>query len=388
MMSPPSPGSGGSGGTVVPRPGTLTAGTWDDNLNFDFYLRYLKKTDATQAPGLPLIPRADRVAIEVTGADGMPVSGAEVRVLADAGRAFRGITGADGRVMYFPAWMGVPAGMNLTVTATTGNGQVTATVPVSGGRVALKLAQASGGAPAGLDLAFMIDTTGSMGDEIRYLQAEVGQISDALAMQFPGVSRRWGLVVYRDDGDEYVVRSFDFTPDLALFRRNLGAQSANGGGDYPEAPEKGLAATNALSWRAGNTARVVFWVADAPHHAGRESLMKDGISDAVNKGVHIYPVAASGTDDLAEYTMRAAAQVTGGRYVFLTDDSGIGDSHKEPRIPCYFVTSLQSAMKRMLTMELSGVYLQPATAEVIRTGGAPADKQQCRLADGEIVAAF
>jgi hypothetical protein len=52
--------------------------------------------------------------------------------------------------------------------------------------------------------------------------------------------------------------------------------------------------------------------------------------------------------------MRTAAQVTGGRYLFLTDDSGIGGAHQEPTIPCYFVTALSRAMIRMAAMELSG----------------------------------
>ncbi len=54
--------------------------------------------------------------------------------------------------------------------------------------------------------------------------------------------------------------------------------------------------------------------------------------------VHIYPVASSGVDELTELTMRSAAQLTGGRYLFLTDDSGVGGAHMEPSIPCYFVT--------------------------------------------------
>ena len=56
----------------------------------------------------------------------------------------------------------------------------------------------------------MIDTTGSMGDEIDYLKVEVRDIAARIAADFPNVAQRWALIVYRDDGDEYVVRSFDF----------------------------------------------------------------------------------------------------------------------------------------------------------------------------------
>jgi len=44
--------------------------------------------------------------------------------------------------------------------------------------------------------------------------------------------------------------------------------------------------------------------------------------------------------------MRSAAEITGGRYLFLTDDSGVGGPHKTPEIPCYFVTKLARALVR------------------------------------------
>ena len=103
--------------------------------------------------------------------------------------------------------------------------------------------------------------------------------------------------------------------------------------------------------------------------------------DSKNGDIHIYPVASSGVDLTTELSMRSAAQVTGGRYLFLTDDSGIGESHLEPTIPCYFVTSLSNAVVRMVTMELKGDYMEPTEDEVIRTGGDPQDGR-CTLEDG------
>lgn len=54
------------------------------------------------------------------------------------------------------------------------------------------------------------------------------------------------------------------------------------------------------------------WVADAPHHAADAPVMVQDILAASGLGVRLYPIAASGTDDLLEYTMRTAAEVTGG----------------------------------------------------------------------------
>jgi hypothetical protein len=228
-----------------------------------------------------------------------------------------------------------------------------------------------------LDVAIVIDTTGSMGDEAEYLKAEFENISGAIGSQFPNADQHWALVAYRDrpdtdPGDDYVTKQWDFTGDLSSFNGSLGSISAGGGGDYEEAPELGLAAMNQLAWRSdADVARLAFWIGDAPQHESRGSDMGQALADARAKNVHVYPVAASGTNELLEVTMRSAAQLTGGRYLFLTDDSGIGGTHEVPSIPCYFVTKLAKAIVRMVSIEISGTYREPDAADILRTGGNP-----------------
>ncbi len=113
----------------------------------------------------------------------------------------------------------------------------------------------------------------------------------------------------------------------------------------------------------------------------------NAIRSARDKHIHIDPVPASGVDDLAEYSMRAAAQLTGGRHVLLTNDSGVGDTQKEPEIPCYFVTKLDVAVKRMINIELSGEYREPVADQIIRTGGDP-HGGACTLGSGQSFAVF
>jgi len=244
-----------------------------------------------------------------------------------------------------------------------------------------------------LDIAIVIDTTGSMGDEAAYLSAEFQNISAAIAADFPNADQHWGLVAYRDrpdtdPGDEYVVKSWDFTGDLAAYQGTIGALRANGGGDTPEAPDIGLSTVNGLSWRSDtDVARLAFWVADAPQHDPYAGAMAQAFADERGKDIHLYPVSGSGADELLEYTMRSGAQLTGGRYLFLTDDSGIGGAHLEPSIPCYFVTKLGKAIVRMVSIELSGVYREPDPADIIRTGGNPT-AGQCAMGDGGSVTIF
>ncbi len=379
-------GTTGAGGSI-PQSGLLTAGSWDDNLNFDFYLKYLKKMDGAQTPGLPLIPRANRLEIRVTDSAGTGISNARVTVTGADGTMLDAPTRSDGRVFFFPGSVGAQTSAALQIAVTVGSTTATATAQVGDASVSVVVAGATGAAPTALDLALVIDTTGSMQDEIDYLKAEVSSIASRIKTDFPNVAQRWALILYRDTGDEYVVRSFDFTDSLTTFQGQLSRQAADGGGDYPEAPDQALSKLTTLTFSQNAAARMAFWIADAPHHEGREMMMVSDILLAQRLGIHLYPIAASGADDLVEYTMRTAAEVTGGRYLFLTDDSGIGLSHDEPTIPCYFVTTLSRAMSRMATMELTGTNIDVAPADVIRTGGDPV-AGKCTLADGQVVSAL
>lgn len=106
-----------------------------------------------------------------------------------------------------------------------------------------------------------------------------------------------------------------------------------GSQDYPEAVDEAL--ENAVSghdWSKSARARLLLLVLDAPPH--REQAAAERIrlmaAEAAKQGIRIIPVAASGADLETEMLMRTLAVATGGTYVFLTDDSGIGDSHKKP----------------------------------------------------------
>jgi hypothetical protein len=235
-----------------------------------------------------------------------------------------------------------------------------------------------------LDVALVIDTTGSMGDEIAYLQREFTDLSSAIEQAYPTAEQRWALVVYKDVGDVYVTRQFDFRTDLNALRTDLQAQGAGGGGDFPEAPDAAFEQVNQLQWREGaGVAKLAFWIADAPHHDAKASAMAAALRGTQMQDIHVYPVASSGIDEFTELTMRTSAQLTGGRYLFLTNDSGIGGSHKEPSIPCYFVTRLDQAILRMIAIEMSGQYQQPTKEQIIRTGGDPKDGA-CALESGEL----
>ncbi len=232
-----------------------------------------------------------------------------------------------------------------------------------------------------LDLAFVVDSTGSMSDEIEYLKKEINSISNQIFSAYPNVAVRYALIVYRDHGDEYVTRVFNFADDLQQFEQYLNQQSASGGGDYPEAMEIAMADAMQLSWR-DSARRMLFLVGDAPPHTENAPAFLDHVKSLKSKDTRIYPIAASGVADEAEYLMRIAAQVTKARYLFLTDDSGIGDTHAVPHIPCFRVQLLKDVMIQMISSEIEGVFKKEESSKVLREVGKAEDNGQCIAVGG------
>ena len=206
-------------------------------------------------------------------------------------------------------------------------------------------------APEGVDVMFVFDATGSMGDELRYLQAEMKDVIARAKKATGGLSIRTGAVVYRDHGDEYVTRISRLTDDIATTQAFIDKQYANGGGDYPEAvPEALMAALNSAGWDDNARARIAFLILDAPCHqdSATIALLHDQILNAAAMGVRIVPVVCSGIGESGEYLLRAMALATNATSFFLTDDSGIGLTHLKPTTDSLTVEHLNDMMVRTI----------------------------------------
>jgi uncharacterized protein YegL len=123
-------------------------------------------------------------------------------------------------------------------------------------------------ATADLDVVFVLDTTGSMGGEIREVQQRVHQLTEALAKAYDGQRLRYGFVAYRDRGDDYVTRHFDLSQNVNEAKRFLDSLSAGGGGDGPESVVAAISvALGTLSWDlTDGVDRQLFLIGDAPPH--------------------------------------------------------------------------------------------------------------------------
>ncbi|MFV0469059.1 MAG: T9SS type A sorting domain-containing protein, partial [Dysgonomonas sp.] len=202
-----------------------------------------------------------------------------------------------------------------------------------------------------VDIFFMVDATGSMGDEIRYLQIELNDIIKKIKKQQSQLQLRVGSLVYRDNGDEYVTRKSSLDADVNTTLSFLKDQRAGGGGDYPEAVDEALYQTiYSENWNDAALARIAFLVLDAPAHddASSQERVKEQIRLAAEKGIRIVPIVCSGMAKDGEYLMRCMALATNGTYLFLTDDSGVGDSHMKPTTDSYDVEKMNDAIVRIV----------------------------------------
>lgn len=356
--------------------GTLTAGSFDDVARFSEFHKFLSLAlQSNQGSRFPQMSLGKQIMLNVRSQQGGAVGNAKIEVFAQddqAGAAtpLRTLTTAsDGRAMLLTGLDTRSADkLKLRVTPNDGAPAITQMVDTSRDSVQIILPNSQTPLPAQLDLALVIDTTGSMGDELEYLKVEIDSIAQSIHQMFPNVDQRYALVVYRDDGDEYVTRSFEFTNSLNEFRADLSRQSAAGGGDYPEAMHSALHAAGQLNWRKQNTARVMFLVGDAPPHDQFTERSFDSVQHLRSQGVRVFPIAGSGVKAKAELIMRTAGFLTMGQYLFLTDHSGVGNPHAKPHVPDYQVERLDRLMIRMIASELAGKRLQAKDVLTIERG--------------------
>ena len=367
--------------SIIPEPpeqppvqsGLLTAGDYDDVLNPDLYKSYLDKKlqGSLGDKDLPYIDANQRINIEVIDRLGKAVPLTDLSILSASGDlAFPLRTGADGKAYLFPSYDDLSVGMKVAA-GVEGEETVTASLTPelidNGGTLTFDF-DIDRTLPSKLDLLLTLDATGSMSDEMAYLQAELVSILDRVADSQDNLDIRAGFIVYRDKGDAYVVRDYAFTGDLEAMKAELSEQSADGGGDMPEAMHQALSRGLDFEWR-DDAVKINLLVADAPPHDDQIQATWDSGLISRAKGIHIVSLSGSGIDETAEFLMRGLSQLTNARYLFLTDDSGVGNPHAEPTVDCYVVTRLDQLVERVFASLITGERVEPDGDDVIRTVG-------------------
>ena len=226
--------------------------------------------------------------------------------------------------------------------------------------------------PDNVDVFFIMDATGSMGDELRYMNAELQDVIRRSQSAVEGTVIRTGALVYRDHHDDYLNRLSMLTEDMSVTQAFLNEQHASGGGDYEEAvPEALMAAVNVAEWSENARARIAFLILDAPCHqdSATMALLHEQILNAAALGVRIVPVVCSGLGESGEYLLRSMALATNGTSFFLTDDSGIGHTHLKPTTDSLKVEHLNDMLVRTIVEFSTMTLCQADPAEEDETDG-------------------
>lgn len=366
---------GGTGYAEQQQQTALTAGQVDDNAKYQEYLQYLKDYASYNGP-VNLIDVSQRLFVRVLDGAQMPVAGARVQLFDGDRSVFVGETMSDGRAMFLPRAAGITQTTQFRAVISRGQANVEATVAAGGPEQVITLAglgaKDNEGA-VGVDLVFLLDATGSMADEIDHIKQTVGSIAQRIE-QLPGSSApRFALVAYRDRGDDYVTRQWDFTSDIGQFSANLATVKAGGGGDIPESVNAGLHdAIHLQGWADNSTGRhlrMIVLVGDAPPHLNyaNDYSYPQLLNEAAANGIKIFPVGASNLEADGEYIFRQFAQVTQGQFVFLTYANGVSGapgSLTDKHVSDFTVQNLDSLIVGLVAGEIANQTGQP-----VDTGG-------------------
>ena len=347
--------------------GMITAAAWNDNKYYNDWLalfaqgeeanaKFYQYTLTNHSWGYNSLNRVEAI---VTNADGA-VAGAEVVAYDEQGNAsFSAVTDAQGRAYLFPQ------AKSGNITVKNGDETVSASFSEDNRCVELQLSEAENKLNV-IEIMFVVDVTGSMGDELEFLKAEVADVINRIAANDSETVIKLAMLFYRDTDDDVPFDYYDFTTvttpsGLAAQQEALDKQRASGGGDYPEAVDDALSIAVGKQWSTGATTKIIFHVLDAPAHgnAANKQKLAAATEKAAELGIRICPIICSGSDIEVEYTMREVAIYTGGTFIFVTDDSGIGNSHHDPDLPNATVELLNSLMVRLVKGYHTGEFEEP-----------------------------
>ena len=334
------------------KPGVITVGEWNDLESWSFWNKVIERDDFKSMPGYWTFFNNNRISVTVVGQDSGPVADVSVKLKRNGKTIFSSRTDNKGKSELWVDLFQRNDNVDFsTLTIDINNGAAIISKVKSYQEGINEIIITSEPAEKKIEIAFVVDATGSMGDELEYLKTELVDVVSKAEGTNPDCSFFTSAVFYRDEGDDYVTKVSNFTNDIDITMNFIRKQSANGGGDFPEAVHTALdKAVNELEWSSKARARLLFLLLDAPPHYDKNviSSIQKTLTAGIEKGIKIIPITASGIDKETEFLMRFLSISTNGTYVFITNHSGIGNAHLEPSIGEYQVEFLNNLLVRLI----------------------------------------
>lgn len=331
--------------------GLITAGEWNDLSNWAFLENLLNQQDYSQMPSYWSFYTNNRLSFLILDSN-TPVVNAKVELLRNESVIWTAKTDNHG---YAELWVGMfqkEESIDLSNLTLKINEEIQdhELLLIENGVNKININSNNDNLNR-IEISFIVDATGSMGDEIEFLKEDLKSVIDSVKNEDSNREIYTSTVFYRDGGDEYVTRKSEFSGDLNKTIDFINQQSADGGGDFPEAVHTALdVGINELQWSENAKTRIAFLLLDAPPHYETEIIesIHDIIRRASQKGIKVIPITASGIDKETEFLMRFMAISTNGTYVFITNDSGIGNDHLIPSVGQYKVEYLNDLLVRLI----------------------------------------
>jgi Mg-chelatase subunit ChlD len=357
----------------------LKAGRHDDNKEYNRFLAFLATNHQHAVYSTDI---NERLLVRALDHEGHSLPNCPVAVRSTSGTVLaRTTTYADGSTQFFPAAVSGPNDGRYMVQVQCGGAVRTGQLTRSGRRdneIRFDFARQVP-TPVPVDVAIVLDTTGSMQGQIDRLKQTLEAIHYQLTSLSMHVDIRFGMVAYRDRGDTYLTRVTPFTSEVESYRAMLERLYADGGGDEPEDLQTALeVAMHQLKWRP-DALRIGFVITDAPPHTdyGQAYTYLEAMKESLRRGIKWVTVGAGGLGIDGEVIYRQIAQYTMGEYVFVTQGGG-GDSEGGTGEASHHVganyssENLDQAIVRIVRRELS--YLTDKPKDFDTTIVATSDK--------------
>jgi Mg-chelatase subunit ChlD len=140
-----------------------------------------------------------------------------------------------------------------------------------------------------VDFVFVLDVTGSMGNEIDKVKSNLIEFTDSLKTR--GVDFRLGMVTFLDN----IENVYDFTSDVPLFQDYIDQQYAHGGGDGPENSLDALWRASEMNFRP-SARRIFIWITDADFHENDWATQRSAeqvVNELLKESVIVHCVGSS-----------------------------------------------------------------------------------------------
>jgi uncharacterized protein YegL len=369
---------------------SVKAASHDDNEEIVSYRDFCRDN-----AGLP-IPYpwdvSERYVIRVQRKDSSAVFNAGVVIRDGKGRpVFQAKTQASGEIVLFPKMdLGTGYATIADYTISVDDAKPLRIQKSADNMIPMVVDDQNQSGSVSLQVCFLIDATGSMSDEIRQLQDVLFSIHSRLLALPLKPKIKFSVVAYRDAKDAFLVKGYPFMADIDSFQIALESISANGGGDYPEDIESGLAyCLDSLRWDDGSV-KCIFLMGDAPPHLDmKEKNYLRQSRQCRENGMMICPIGASGLKIDGEFVFRQMAILTNGEFVFLHyGEQGESDGTESRADPGkvshhtgsnYTARRLDDIVVGIITHELG--YLTP---KALLTYNDPAPQEQADLLETRV----